>query len=71
MTIAEFRRAIKTHYPHVTIKVKTVSFMDLARCERKCLTVEGEKNSYELGAINALAAMAGILGDTKTVLAPL
>jgi hypothetical protein len=63
MTIAEFRRMVKENYPHVTIKVRTVSFQDLARISAKCLTVEGERSWQELAQINEWASQAGITQD--------
>ena len=62
MTVTEFRKQVKTTYPHVKVSVRTVSFQDLARCSRLCLSVSGERKG-ELAAINALAKEAGILPD--------
>lgn len=62
ITISQFRREVKTTWPHVTVKIKTTSFADLARADKKCLTVSGDK-AGELVHINALAKQAGILPD--------
>ena len=62
MTIAEFRKKVKTQYPHVKVSIRTVSFADLARDEKKCLTVSGD-HSGELAQINAWAREAGIVPD--------
>ena len=63
MTIAEFRKNVKASYPHIKVSVKTVSFADLARAERKCLTITGDRNREELAQVNAWAKEAGILPD--------
>ena len=63
-TIAEFRKAVKEQFPHVTIHIKTVSFADLARCSKKCLNVKNEK-AGELKVINDMARAIGILPDTN------
>lgn len=60
MTTAEFRKAIKTQFPHVKASITTISFMDLARDSRKCLTVTGDRPG-DMQTINALAKTAGIL----------
>ena len=65
MTTHQFRQQVKQVFPHVTVKVKTVSFEDLARASKQCLTVTGERAIEELIAINALAMKAGILPDTN------
>jgi hypothetical protein len=62
MTIAQFRREVKTCWPHVKIKIRTVGFSDLARASAKCLTVSGDKRG-DLSHINALAKQAGVLPD--------
>ncbi len=64
MTVAEFRKRVKTTYPHVKVSVRTVSFVDLARCSRLCLSVDGEREG-ELAQINAWAREAGIIADTS------
>jgi len=55
MTTHQFRQQVRATFPHVTVKVRTVSFADLARDSEQCLTVEGERAIEELIAINALA----------------
>jgi len=65
MTTHQFRQQVRATFPHVTVKVRTVSFADLARDSKQCLTVEGERAIEELIAINALALKAGILPDTN------
>jgi hypothetical protein len=62
MTIPEFRREVKIGWPYVKVTIRTVSFADLARAERKCLTVTGDKKG-DLQHINALAVQAGIQPD--------
>jgi len=62
MTTHEFRKAVKARFPHVTVQIRTVSFQDLARESKKCLTVSGDK-SGELKEINDLARLSGILPD--------
>lgn len=61
MTIAEFRKKVRAAYPLVLISVRTVSFVDLARVSRKCLTVAGEYDTEELRQINAWAREAGVV----------
>jgi hypothetical protein len=63
MTTAYFRKLVKTNFPHVTIKIKTVSFEDLARASKQSLKISGEKNAEETAAINGWAKDAGILPD--------
>jgi len=63
MTIAEFRKNVKTAFPHVTVSVRTVSFMDLARMTAKCLTVTGNRTLEELKQINEWAREASIVRD--------
>ena len=63
MNTAQFRNLVRGQFPHVTVKVKTVSFADLARAEAKCLSVEGERNGDELRQINQWAREAGIVPD--------
>jgi hypothetical protein len=63
MTEFEFRKTVKSQYPHVKIKIKTVSFSDLARVSKKVLTVEGEKDHLELKAINDMARELNIVPD--------
>ena len=62
LTIAEFRRRVKTTYPHVTISVRTVDFTDLARAQAKCLMATGDRQG-DLAQINAWAREAGIVPD--------
>jgi hypothetical protein len=62
MTTTEFRREVKVGWPYVTVRIRTVSFSDLARGSAKCLTVSGDKRG-DLQHINALAKQAGILPD--------
>ena len=64
MTVSEFRKKVKTDYPHIKISIKTASFSDLARAEKKCLTVEGDREG-ELAQINEWAQEAGIIRDTN------
>ena len=61
-TITEFRKMVKTCYPHVKVSIKTVGFSDLARVDVKCLTVTGDKPG-ELSQINTWAREAGIIPD--------
>jgi hypothetical protein len=63
MTINEFRKHIKTQYPNATIKIKTVSFSDLARISRQFMTVEGV-TCEERWAINKLLP-DGIMPDER------
>ncbi len=65
MTTHAFRTLVRTHYPHVKVTVKTVSFQDLARSDAKCLTVSGDKTRVELAQINRWAKEAGVLPDTS------
>ncbi len=65
MTVSEFRKTVKTRFPHVKISVRTIGFADLARDRAKCLTVSGERSIEELKEINELAKLAGILPDTS------
>lgn len=65
MTVNEFRKYVKTGFPHVKVSVKTVSFMDLARDSAKCLTITGDRSSEERKAINTAAKEAGILPDSN------
>ncbi len=60
--INQFRKSVKEAYPHVTIKVREVSFQDLARASKHCLTVRGERKG-ELQPINDMARAAGIVPD--------
>ena len=62
MTEKEFRATVKAQFPHVKIRIRTVSFEDLARCSAKCLTVDGDRPG-EIVAINDLARDAGITPD--------
>ena len=63
MTTNEFRGLVRKHFPHVAVKVKTVSFQDLARADAKCLTVAGDRTASELIQINDWARQAGIVPD--------
>lgn len=63
MEIKEFRRKIKANYPHVQIKIKTTSFMDLARGEKKTLKIINDNSLEELNQINNWAKEAGVLPD--------
>lgn len=62
ITTAEFRRAVKNSFPHVTVTIRTVGFSDLARVSRKCLTVTNERRG-ELPLINQWAERAGLIPD--------
>lgn len=62
MTPHEFRKTVKQRWPHVKVKLRTVSFQDLARASAICLTLDGDK-SGECAEINALAKLAGIVPD--------
>jgi len=62
ISTADFRRAIKNSFPHVKVSIRTVSFQDLARCSKQCLTVKGDRRG-ELGLINQWASRAGIIPD--------
>jgi hypothetical protein len=62
MTTAEFRKKVKSVFPHVTVSIRTVSFSDLARCSRKCLTISGDRPG-ELRQINDWAREAEIIPD--------
>ena len=61
MTLREFRQEVKRNFPHVTIKVKTVNFTDLARASAKFLTISGANYFIEVTQINEMARAAGIL----------
>ena len=63
MSVREFRQKVREAYPHVTVRVRTVDFTDLARTDAKCLTVEGDRTFEELQTINEWAREAGILPD--------
>jgi len=65
MSLAEFRKLVRTNYPHIKISVRTVSFADLARASAKCLTVEKAQSAQELAQVNAWAKAAGVLPDTS------
>ena len=60
--VSQFRKKVKEVYPHVKVSIRTVSFQDLARADRKCLTVSGDRQG-ELQQINAWAKDAGIIPD--------
>jgi hypothetical protein len=64
MNISQFRKAVKTEFPHVKISIRTVNFQDLARDSKKFLTVNNE-NQEELITINAWAREVGIMPDTN------
>lgn len=63
MTEQELRGIVKQRYPHIRISIRTVSFSDLARCERKCLTITGDRAIEEVRAINEMAKAMGIIRD--------
>lgn len=63
MTIHEMRKRVRAEYPHVRIKVRTVGFQDLARADRKCLTIEGDRSADEVATINEWAREAGVAPD--------
>lgn len=63
MTVSELRRNVRQTFPHVTIKVRTVSFVDLARASRQALTITGDRSAAEVETINGWAREAGILPD--------
>lgn len=66
MTTFQFRQQVREHYPHLRVKVRTVSFMDLARGRARCLTIVGRMQSpHEHAEINTWAKLAGILPDTS------
>ena len=69
MTIGEFRKQVKATYPHVKVSIRTVSFSDLGRGSRACLTVTGDRPG-ECGKINAWAREAGILPDGNIRVCP-
>ena len=62
LSTADFRRAVKTSFPHAKVSIRTVSFSDLARCSKQCLTVTGDRRG-ELALINQWARRAGVLPD--------
>ncbi len=63
MTIADFRRYVRTFYPHVRVSIRTVSFVDLARTSAKVLTITGDRDSSETSVINKWAKEAGVIPD--------
>lgn len=63
MTVHEFRKKVKAAYPSVRVRVRTVSFQDLARCSRLCLSIDGDTDIEQVRTINAWAKEAGILPD--------
>lgn len=64
MTVFQFRKQVREHYPHLRVTVRTVSFMDLARGGAQCLTIVGRMQSAaEHGQVNTWAKEAGILPD--------
>ena len=65
MSLAEFRKLVRTNYPHIKISIRTVSFADLARASAKCLTVEKAQSVQEFAQVNAWAKAAGVLPDTS------
>ena len=65
MSTAQFRGLVRGQFPHATVKVKTVSFADLARGESQCLTTEGTRAASEQQQINQWAQQAGIQPDTS------
>ncbi len=58
-----FRQLVRENYPHITVRVKTVSFEDLARASARCLHVEGDRSADELRQVNEWAKAAGIVPD--------
>lgn len=69
-TVTRFRHVVKDCYPAVTIKLKTVSFSDLARANRVALTIDNATQP-EVDDINALAKLTGIiLPDTRIMRRP-
>ena len=62
MSIHEFRKEVKAGWPYVKVTVRQVSFQDLARASKPCLTVTGDRRG-DLSHINALARQAGIVPD--------
>ena len=64
LTVHQFRKEMKACWPHITVKVKTVSFADLARAEAKFVNFSGDRKG-DLGHINALAKQAGLLPDSN------
>lgn len=64
LTIHAFRKEMKACWPYITVKVKTVSFADLARGEAKFVNFKGDRKG-DISHINALAKQAGLLPDTN------
>ena len=65
MTENELRKYVKATYPHIKIKIKTVSFIDLCRDTKKCLTITGDKFWKEVKDINEKADAMGVLIDSN------
>lgn len=57
-----FRKRIKAEFPHVKVSIRRVSFQDLARADRFCLTVTGDKPG-EVRDINRIAESFCIIPD--------
>ncbi len=68
LSVADFRRHVRAGWPYVTVSIRTVGFVDLARASRKVLRVSGDRPG-DLQHINTLAAKAGILPDSRIALA--
>jgi len=57
-----FRKRIKAEFPHVKVSIRRVSFQDLARADRLCLTASGDRPG-ELREINRIAESFNIIPD--------
>ena len=62
LTIPQFRKQVRTRWPHVRVTVHAASFADLARGEAKALTISNA-SAAEAEEINQLAKRANILPD--------
>ena len=66
MTVFQFRKRVREHYPHLRVTVRTVSFLDVGRGGARCLTIVGRMQSWkEHAQVNTWAKEAGILADTS------
>ncbi len=66
MTVFQFRQRVGEHYPHLRVKVQTVSFLDLANGGARCLTIVGRMQSpQEHAQVNTWAKEADVLPDTS------
>ncbi len=66
MTVFQFRQRVREHYPHLRVKVQTVSFYDLARGGARYLTIVGRMQSaLEHARVNTWAKEADIVPDTR------